>query len=222
MKHEPPHPTLPLDAAGPARRFVPAAWFALWLAVVVGATAQLVRSANAAGDAGAPPDRWPERSELAPDAGGPTLVLFAHPRCPCTRASLGELEILLAAAPGRLRAHVVFARPAGVPARWEQADLWRQAAALPGATVRADEGGAEARRFGARTSGHALLFDADGRRQFSGGLTRARGHAGDNAGRAALLALARGTVPAHTRTAVFGCPLFEAACAAESEATCQP
>ena len=49
-----------------------------------------------------------------------------------------------------------------------------------------DDDGAEARRFGAETSGQTLLYDARGALAFSGGITGARGHAGDNAGRASL------------------------------------
>ena len=52
-----------------------------------------------------------------------------------------------------------------------------------------DDDGAEARRFGAETSGQTLLYDEHGALLFSGGITGARGHAGDNAGRASLVAL---------------------------------
>ena len=49
---------------------------------------------------------------------------------------------------GRIAAHVVFAKPAGTPAGWEKTDLWHSAAAIPGATLMADEGQAEARHEG--------------------------------------------------------------------------
>ncbi len=52
-----------------------------------------------------------------------------------------------------------------------------------------DDDGAEAKRFGAETSGQTLLYDERGTLAFSGGITGSRGHAGDNAGRASLLAL---------------------------------
>lgn len=45
--------------------------------------------------------------------------------------------------------------------------------------------------------------------QFSGGITSARAHAGENAGRSAVVALVTGAaLPAPARTSVFGCPLF--------------
>ncbi len=46
---------------------------------------------------------------------------------------------------------------------------------------------------------------------FSGGITGARGHAGDNAGRAAIVALLNQLNPATTATNVFGCSLFASA-----------
>src|ERR1700734_3391131 len=53
----------------------------------------------------------------------PTLVIFVHPRCPCTRASLHELDGLLALTENRVSATVVFTIPDGVPAGWERGDL---------------------------------------------------------------------------------------------------
>jgi len=52
-----------------------------------------------------------------------TLVLFAHPHCPCTRASLRELDILLAETQNRVSVTVVFTIPDGVPVDWEKGDL---------------------------------------------------------------------------------------------------
>ena len=57
---------------------------------------------------------------------------------------------------------------------------------------------------------HADVCDADGRLVFSGGITVARGHSGDNAGRSALAALLTDGTAATTKTAVFGCFLRDA------------
>jgi hypothetical protein len=88
--------------------------------------------------------------------------------------------------------------------------LWRSAAAQPGVTVLADEGGQEAQQFGVVASGHALLYDEQGRLTFSGGITASRGHEGDNVGADSLLAALgssslESSVP--TRFPVFGCAL---------------
>jgi hypothetical protein len=79
-------------------------------------------------------------------------------------------------------------------------------------TIHFDQGGREAGLFGAATSGQTDLYDAHGTLKFSGGITAARGHAGDNAGRDALAAwISTGT--AHRPGApVFGCALADTAC----------
>ena len=181
----------------------------------------LWRFDNAPGVGATAPARWPADSTLARTSGQPTLVLLAHPQCSCTRASLDELGEALARARTPPRTYVLFLKPEGFGNGWEQTDSWRAAAAIPGVTPVRDDSGREASRFGAATSGQTLLYDADGTLLFSGGITAARGHAGDNAGRSELVSLlnrggsARGTAGALNRrpsdrdaTRVFGCPLF--------------
>ena len=188
---------------------------AAWLAVVVGVMALLINYSNSPGSVGATPDRWPAGSRIAFDAGQPNLILFAHPRCPCTRATLGELELLMARCQGRLSAQVWFIKPAGTTGDWTSTDLWRTAAAIPGVTVHCDDAVAEARRFGAETSGQTLLYDQGGLLLFRGGITISRGHSGDNPGRSALRALLEEKLSNKIQTPVFGCSLSETACRKE-------
>ena len=119
----------------------------------------------------------------------PTLVFLAHPQCDCTRATLGELAEVLARTSQPPKTYVLFLRPTLFDAGWEQTALWQTARSLPNVTVLRDDDGAEAKRFGAETSGQTLLYDERGTLAFSGGITGSRAHAGDNAGRASLLAL---------------------------------
>lgn len=160
---------------------------------------------TAAGAVGTVPVHWPAKSaiQLAPDR--MTLVMFAHPRCPCTRATMGELAKIMAEAQGKLSGHVVFYWPNDSAAGWDDTDLRRSAAAIPGVTVSDDVDGVESHRFGAETSGHTLLFDRGGRLLFSGGITDSRGHAGGNNGESAVLALVSNQTTNQTRTLVFGC-----------------
>jgi hypothetical protein len=71
-----------------------------------------------------------------------------------------------------------------------------------------DEGGDEARRFGVVASGHLLVYSADGRRLFSGGITSSRGHEGDSDGKSMVLDLLKGNEK-EMSAAVYGCSLFE-------------
>jgi hypothetical protein len=181
-----------------------------WAATVGGGVWFLWTYASRPGPSGIAAVGWPRESALGIDPIRPTLVMFAHPQCPCSRASLYELDTLLARAAIRPTTKVVFVRPVGMDPGWERKGLWPSAAAIPGVEVVADPGGAEARRFGVQTSGHVLLFGPDGVRLFSGGITSARGHAGDNQGLSNVLDRLRdASLPAAT-TPVFGCLLFAA------------
>jgi hypothetical protein len=122
---------------------------------------------------------------------------------------MNELAELLARASMRPKTYVLFLKPAGFADAWEQSGLWHKAVSIPQVTAVRDDHGLEARRFGAATSGQTVLYDAAGRLLFSGGITSARGHAGDSAGRTAILALLHREMPERTTSAVFGCSLFD-------------
>jgi hypothetical protein len=204
-------PSMP-PTVGAGRPRVRRAWLAVlgacWLGTV-GAGLWVVRAYdNAPGVSADAPARWPAGTPLVPASSGPTLVMLAHPMCPCTRASIDELAEALARSGRAAKTYVLFLRPAGFAEGWEQSDLWKRAAAIPGVTPIADDRGVEAARFGTSTSGQTLLYGADGRLVFSGGITGSRGHAGENEGRARLVALLTGAGGEPARTKVFGCPLF--------------
>lgn len=182
---------------------------AVWLLAVGVGIVALGAYSNAVGRSGKAPQRWPADCGLGRMKGQSALVLIAHPRCPCTRATLGELDKLLAQNRHPLQIHVLFVLPLGMAQDWVETDLWRTAMQLPGVEVHRDPGGVKARRFGALTSGQVLLYDRGGRLEFHGGITSSRGHAGDNAGRAAILALLAEEPSAPLlSTPVFGCALF--------------
>jgi hypothetical protein len=181
---------------------------AVWLTVAASGLAVLWAYDNAPGESAAAPATWPATTRLTRAHAGPTLVMLAHPQCSCTRASLDELAEALARATTPPKTYVLFLKPEGVSDDWTQGDLWRTAAAIPHVTVVRDDEGSEAQRFGVSTSGQTLVYDHAGALVFSGGITGARAHRGDNAGRQAIVDLLNtGSAPRST-TNVFGCPLF--------------
>jgi hypothetical protein len=151
---------------------------------------------------------FPRGSALQLVSDKPTLVLFAHPHCPCTRASLRELDVLLARAQNKVSAIVVFTIPDGVTEGWEKGDLWNAAAAIAGLRVVRDLGGREAHQFDIRGSGHVLLFASSGKLLFSGGITASRGHEGDNVGLTAVVGFILDGHASVSQTPVFGCSLL--------------
>ena len=179
-----------------------------WLAMTVAGMALLMSYDNQPGRAAHAPQQWPDASRLRRDASTQTLIMLVHPKCDCTRASLAELEELLARVHDRPTTYVVFIKPGRVPGGWQRTSLWAKAERLPGVTVITDENGREADRFGAWTSGQTLLYDRAGVLRFSGGITGARGKTGDNVGRQSLVDWLNGAADAHGGTPVFGCSLF--------------
>lgn len=160
------------------------------------------------GVAATAPGDWPVSSRLQSATDRATLVVMAHPQCPCTRATISELNELLAMCPNKVRVYVLFWKPTGYPKNWEKTSLWDSAAAIPGVETLTDEGGLEARRFHASTSGQSFLFDASRRLVFSGGITGGRGYFGDNVGRDTVVSLLTTGKAKRNKTFVFGCSLF--------------
>jgi hypothetical protein len=197
---------------GARRRLGPAtlAAIAVWAGTVAAGGAWLYGYATGPGVQAAAPQSWPAASALERVPHLPTLLVFAHPRCACTRASLSELARIMARAQGRVAAYVVIESRDAVPDASARGELWESARAIPGVVVAADRHGREAALFGAATSGQALLYDADGALRFRGGITAARGHEGGSFGSEAIVALVRDSAAAHDDTPVFGCPLPEA------------
>jgi hypothetical protein len=108
---------------------------------------------------------------------------------------------------GRVNAQILFVVPEGLANGWEQGELWQQAQRIPGIQMAPDRDGKEAERFGSKTSGQVMLFAADGRSIFRGGITAGRGHVGANAGRSAIESIVLGAQQVVDSTMVFGCPL---------------
>ena len=168
----------------------------------------LIAFDQTAGTAGAVPVRWPAASAVKRSGGRPELLVFAHPFCSCTAATLAEVaHFSIRRRPGTAAPAitVLFFRPRN--SGWMPNDLWNQAQNLEEGHAVWDDEGQEARRFGARTSGYVLLYSSDGDLLFRGGVTGSRGHQGDNYGLDQLVASFDSRRLARTTGLVFGCAL---------------
>jgi hypothetical protein len=163
---------------------------AMWFAAVGAGIYALASYETTAGETAAAPMTWPATSRL-PRGDGFTVVMFLHRECPCSRASLAELD----AVRGRATIVIVFDAAGG--------EMWERAGRMRATRVVA---GDEAARFGAKTSGHTLVFDASGTLRFAGGITTSRGHVGENVGRLAVERVLAGAAGPSDH-AVFGCAL---------------
>ncbi len=154
------------------------------------------------------PALWPENAEIAFPAGKPALLVFLHPLCPCSRATLEELNGVLSSLPKTSlpEIHLLFVRSVKNP-DWNGGELWERATHIPNAVRQWDVGGRIAVQFGARTSGATLLYGLDRSLLFQGGITGSRGHEGDNLGASRLQTALETGRRAATLSQVFGCAL---------------
>ena len=161
------------------------------------------------GRPGSPPVRWPRDCPIPLDPARPTLLIFLHPRCPCSRASVAELAAVSALQRDRFAVHAILYRPVEPSEGWNRplsGGDGDDSATIPSLGRWSDAGGRLGRRFGVETSGHVLLFNPAGVLVFSGGITPSRGHRGDNLGLDALLERIEGKQATLERSPVFGCP----------------
>ncbi len=180
---------------------------ALWVPAVGWGVRAILQYSNTPGRPATPPTHWPHGTGIRFRHGYATLVLFVHPHCPCSKATLGELASIMAR-PGKVDAYVVFYSPLSEPNGWVRSELWREAADITGVQTIEDRAGVEIRRFGASTSGQTLLYDSGGGLVFNGGITASRGHLGANEGRDSIVAWIDGGEAPRTPLPVFGCSLL--------------
>jgi hypothetical protein len=180
---------------------------AIWGIGVLLGMANLMRYQMTPAARAAAPGHWPADVNFLPSTLHPTLIMTLHPRCPCSRASLHELEQIMAHSAGRLEAHVLFVVPQNAPSDWQHGDLWRIALSIPGVTLAIDKDGHAAAAFGASTSGQVMVYDIAGQLRFSGGITDGRGHEGDNDGLLSILDIVRNGRSGVVTTPVYGCSL---------------
>ncbi len=182
----------------------------IWLAAT-GSGFFLLQAEHARpGRPGTPPVVWPEDSPIRPDPVKPTLLVFLHPRCPCSRASVTELASVLAALGDRFVAYAILYRPENPSEDWDRAGSAGVVdESVSGLRRWIDPRGKVGRRFGVETSGHVLLFNPAGQLLFSGGITPSRGHRGENPGLDALIAPIEGQGNGSERSPIFGCPTID-------------
>jgi hypothetical protein len=181
---------------------------ALWFAAVARGMKWMSDYSLTPGEAGVPAAAWPA-GEIQRGASHYTLVVGLHPECPCSRATVAELERVLLESGDALEAVVIFDdTAAAAPAR--NSALYRQVMQLPRTRVTSTTAVTELKRFDFRTSGETRLYRADGTLVFRGGITASRGHEGENAGATAVVTHARAELCGTTATPVFGCALASA------------
>ncbi len=180
---------------------------AIWVVVVVFGMRSLMLYGSNAGADGLAPERWPESAECRRDANRMNLLMFLHPKCFCSRASLSELEKLQSHFNDQISVKIIFWIPDSVSEDWKQCALWKKVQGMVGVEGIQDSSGKLASRFGAKTSGQVVLYDQQGWLKFQGGVTAMRGEEGSNAGVEMIKTVIRKSDSRISSTPVFGCAL---------------
>lgn len=166
--------------------------------------------------AGAPasaPSQWPGVPRIPAPDGHYVLVMTIHPHCPCSRASVTELNNLMSLLRhDNVKGYVLVMKPADFTDEWTNTESVRSAESIPGITTLVDVDGVESGRLGAQTSGQVFLYDGAGRLAFAGGLTLERGHLGDSSGRQRIVSLVKTGTAEASESKVFGCALGATIC----------
>lgn len=160
------------------------------------------------GQYGEPPKKWPVTTPLQLASDRHTLVMFVHPKCTCTRASIGEFSTILAKGKHRVSGILVISHPPSLPDDWIETDLLSSARAIPGVTIFIDTDQRQTAMFKIKTSGNVVLYNQHGDLEFNGGITASRSHYGDSKGKLTIMSyFLKEKVDVHD-TLVFGCSLF--------------
>src|SRR5256885_11944805 len=127
-----------------------------WAGTAVFGGHALLKYENSPGKVGQVTSAWPADSKVELATDRPTLVMAAHPQCPCTRASVAELAQLMAHDQGKVQAYVLFYSPRESGPDWQNTDTRRSAGQIPRATGLSHANGGEAQRLGPKPFVRAL------------------------------------------------------------------
>lgn len=149
--------------------------------------------------------KWPKFARLARAEQVPTLIVFLHPHCYNSTATMDELQKVLPALKGRVQVYLTIYAPEQMGDAWIKRGVWRQALKMPNVNLYLDKNGEDSELFGAQSSGEAFLYDTSGELVFHGGLTKSWALAGENKGMDAMVAR---VMNLDTRTVAYETPVL--------------
>jgi hypothetical protein len=131
---------------------------------------------------------WPLASGLKLGRDERTLLVFLHPKCTCSQATVAQIVKLKERARNGFRIILAVWQPASSDGSWDSLTPLG-VDQLSDYQVAWDRGGRLAGLFDAHTSGQIFIYEKDGRLVFAGGATSSRGGADEGPSLAALESL---------------------------------
>ena len=179
----------------------------LWLIATVAGISCLHKYSGTPAPSGPSKGQWPSGSKMLPGANISTFILFLHPHCPCSGASLASMIDIIDKFPLAAKYHAVFVRPKGVAATWEKSDLYLKCMGIKAIETSIDDGGEEAKKFGALASGQTYIYSPQQKLTFSGGITPGRGEEGSGPERKMVEQALMQSTTSTNYSPTFGCSL---------------
>ncbi len=189
-------------------RYANALGVALWIAAVFSGVLALTVHSNSPGESTAIERDVPSHPDIVLSPDQFTLMMFVHPHCPCSHASMHEWARIRSQYPDDVHVQVWFYCPPHETESWVHTVLWELACQTASQEPLIDHDGRVAADLGVQTSGHALLFASNGELLYSGGITSSRGHEGDSINTQAVGRLLRAESDEFVQYPVFGCPIL--------------
>ncbi len=178
----------------------------VWASMIGSSFAAMLYYHNTPGHRNDDASVWPLNTAIKLDTNRPNLLVFVHPKCPCSSATLNELARIQTTCGSKISTHIIIYHPD--EEAWDNTRIIRQALEIPNVRIFNDSEGHLSDSFGAMTSGHTFLYAPDGRRIFSGGITMARGHEGDNLGRSSIVQYILDGKSICDSTNIYGCSIL--------------
>lgn len=182
----------------------------VWLGVVSLGWVALAAYSGTAGTSQPVPIERPIDSRLKFTPDSLNVILFLHPKCSCSHATVNLYRDAISFATLPVQTQFVFFCPKNEGDDWVMDRLWNSAKPIPSSSRLIDRAGEEAKRFNINTSGHVLVYDREGILVFGGGITTRRGHEGTSLGSETLRKIVQGKPFHKLALPVFGCPIFAA------------
>src|SRR5687767_119806 len=115
----------------PRKKLVIAMLVCGWLAASGWGMWRLASYSLASGAQEVPSAQWPPGAATERNPTGFTVVITLHPECPCSEATVEELDGIIAHGAGRLQARLLFVELPGLPPA-EESKLWQRASRIAG------------------------------------------------------------------------------------------
>ena len=118
-----------------------------WAIGLVSGFSLIVSHNFATGNVSSAPIEWPDGINLESDANHPTLLVFIHPQCPCSSATIGELERLLADVNQQVKCTILMVCPSDHVDQWMKSKNTERSKSIEGVQIVVDVDGTTAAKF---------------------------------------------------------------------------